>query len=69
MSQPESTTKINSACRRAMCARPAIGRGLCVEHYARWQAEQDPLELPDDTAPAPEQVYWVPPRSQLTQRT
>lgn len=67
MSQPESMTKINSACRRLMCARPAIGRGLCVEHYARWQTEQDPLEMPGDTAPAPAQVYWQPPKQQLTQ--
>ncbi|MQA62153.1 MAG: hypothetical protein GEU86_11760 [Actinophytocola sp.] len=54
------TTPTTSRCRRAECARPSIGRGLCPEHYGRWQLGSDPLDLPGDTAPAPERRVWVP---------
>lgn len=45
-------------CRRAACSRPQVGRGLCAHHYSRWLFEQDPLELPGDTAPAPARMIW-----------
>jgi len=48
-------------CRRRNCARPTVGRGLCLEHYGRWQLEHDPLTLPGDTAPPPAQAIWRPP--------
>lgn len=55
-----TSTATEGECRREHCGRPAIGRGLCLEHYGRWQTERDPLVLPGDTAPAPERTIWIP---------
>lgn len=54
----EGSVKAGARCRRAICDRPTVGRGLCAMHYGRWLLEQDPLELPGDTAPAPERSIW-----------
>lgn len=50
-----------AGCRRAGCTITAYGRGLCFQHYLDWLAGDDPLELPDDTGPAPSQPWWLPP--------
>lgn len=55
---PTTSSDAGEPCRRRNCTRPAIGRGLCPEHYGRWLLEHDPLTLPGDTAPPPPQTPW-----------
>lgn len=58
LTQTEQAARNDTQCRRAACTRPTVGRGLCAQHYARWMFEQDPLELPGDTEPAPARDIW-----------
>ncbi|WP_084470312.1 hypothetical protein [Amycolatopsis benzoatilytica] len=51
-------------CRRRDCAEPALWRGLCSEHWNRWQSGADALELPDDDVPPPPAQVWWPPERQ-----
>lgn len=64
MSEPTDRpwTEEPEVCRRENCTTPAIGRGLCTRHYARWHNELDEIDLPGDKSPAPEPVWWRPPR-------
>lgn len=56
----ESAPQATAECRREVCHRPVIGRGLCSMHYGRWQIGKDPLEMTGDVAPPPARLMWVP---------
>lgn len=48
-------------CRRRDCRDTAFWRGLCTQHWARWNDGQDPLELEGDDVSAPERTIFTAP--------
>ena len=56
--QPRATTP----CRRRDCRDTPLSRGLCAEHWARWNSGADELDMADDDEPAPPAKVWWPPK-------
>lgn len=56
-----STSDEIGRCRRHACVGTALWRGLCGQHWTRWQNGADLLDLPDDDSAAPPRKLWVAP--------
>lgn len=48
-------------CRREGCHDRTLWRGLCSQHWARWNDGKDPLNLDSDDTSAPQRTIFSAP--------